>query len=880
MLPVRLCGLNQKTHESHGNGRLGVATGHTESRFAVIDGVKYPVGTMHGMPKGGEGLRFNYVSFRDDNVRVDHKWTDGRQRYSVTRNPDARREVENALAKDADGRYTGAANADIVFSDALPPALVACGIPDGRVYTRGYVLRKLEREHELDADGIMAVARAMERPSAVLADAAETGYVILTDHEARDRNGRMAPVMVYLRPDGRGNYIASAYAKTENGERQYTNLINAGKLLYADRVRVAGLSLTGEVKSSFESASTGDADSIPYGGADSQGGESRHSVTRDWDYTPSDPQREYDEVVARYTNPDGTRKPGWMKAPNGRPTNLEERQWVQVRTPAFRAWFGDWEGDPANASKVVDENGEPLVVYHGTNATEDAETWNARTRTYDVEHRKFTVFRRDAAGGRNAGHFFSDSADIAGSMGGEVYAVHLAMRSPLVVDVQGRTWGAIPFWGGLKEADEVAAYAEAHGHDGLILRNVRDGAGVGEMERTATDYVVFDSRQIKSATDNTGEFGPGADIRYSVMRGATEGVREALRHIADGEDHGVIHNAEYGDIEYPLGRTGRRGMGLAHIVESRMGKDGATLDEAIDVAIKVASAAESGRTTTERYNTKHLDKDGVRAIVAFMPDGSRIITGYEISADGRGGANRRSPKPESRPHVSLEGIVAALKSKLAIPPTPDIVAQSAPEAQAPTPDAFVRDAVMGMLAAAGDGNGAEGADAKPTERASVRRGGSPVRIDDLAVGTLAQRILAGKDPTVDDARRFLDGFGLSRTLDAGAALRAAREIAETNRERLKGEVERANPEVIGTLARANLSREMRSAMDSLVTGAARAVDPEVGMRLKDAVASRDRRALMAAKGFTAAEEARRRDDSERRMAERRDGEDADGGDYI
>lgn len=158
-----------------------------------------------------------------------------------------------------------------------------------------------------------------------------------------------------------------------------------------------------------------------------------------------------------------------------------------------------------------------------------------------------------------------------------------------------------------------------------------------------------------------------------------------------------------------------------------------------------------------------------------------------------------------------------------------------------------------MLAAAGDGNGAEGADAKPTDRASVRRGGSPVRIDDLAIGTLAQRILAGKDPTVDDARKFLDGFGLSRTLDAGAALRAAREIAEANRERLKGEVERANPEVIGTLARENLSREMQSAMDSLVTGAARAVDPEVGMRLKAAVAARDRRALMAAKGFTAAE---------------------------
>ena len=32
-----------------------------------------------------------------------------------------------------------------------------------------------------------------------------------------------------------------------------------------------------------------------------------------------------------------------MKAPNGKPTNLTERQWVQVRTKAFKEWFGDWE---------------------------------------------------------------------------------------------------------------------------------------------------------------------------------------------------------------------------------------------------------------------------------------------------------------------------------------------------------------------------------------------------------------------------------------------------------------------------------------------------------------------------------------------------------
>ena len=36
---------------------------------------------------------------------------------------------------------------------------------------------------------------------------------------------------------------------------------------------------------------------------------------------------------------DGT----YLKAPNGKPTRLSERQWAQVRTRAFKNWFGDWE---------------------------------------------------------------------------------------------------------------------------------------------------------------------------------------------------------------------------------------------------------------------------------------------------------------------------------------------------------------------------------------------------------------------------------------------------------------------------------------------------------------------------------------------------------
>ncbi|MFA5584717.1 MAG: hypothetical protein WDA09_10935, partial [Bacteriovoracaceae bacterium] len=47
---------------------------------------------------------------------------------------------------------------------------------------------------------------------------------------------------------------------------------------------------------------------------------------------------EYKAVVDRYKGTDR-----WMKAPNGKETNLTERQWVMVRTPSFKKWFGDWE---------------------------------------------------------------------------------------------------------------------------------------------------------------------------------------------------------------------------------------------------------------------------------------------------------------------------------------------------------------------------------------------------------------------------------------------------------------------------------------------------------------------------------------------------------
>ena len=95
---------------------------------------------------------------------------------------------------------------------------------------------------------------------------------------------------------------------------------------------------------------------------------------------------------------------GNLLAPNGKKSNLTERQYAQVRTKAFKDWFGDWENNPSEASKVVDKNGEPLVVYHGTSSA------------------PFNIFDKNRIGSRNLfgthkeGFYFTDLKENAKSV--------------------------------------------------------------------------------------------------------------------------------------------------------------------------------------------------------------------------------------------------------------------------------------------------------------------------------------------------------------------------------------------------------------------------------------------------------------------------------
>lgn len=197
-------------------------------------------------------------------------------------------------------------------------------------------------------------------------------------------------------------------------------------------------------------------------------------------------------------------KPQYSKrellAPNGKPSNLTPEQYAQVRTKEFKAWFGDWENDPANASKIVDENGEPLVVYHGTVSD------------------KFTVFNKNK---KNGGIFFTSSQEIAkgysgfdetdnSPMIGELMPVFLSIKTPSVIDAKGANWYNI---NGVKTDNIVATTSN---HDGVVMQNVKDGITEHTENIISDVFVAFNPNQIKSATNNTGAFDPNNDdIRYS-----------------------------------------------------------------------------------------------------------------------------------------------------------------------------------------------------------------------------------------------------------------------------------------------------------------------------------------------------------------------------
>ncbi len=165
----------------------------------------------------------------------------------------------------------------------------------------------------------------------------------------------------------------------------------------------------------------------------------------------------------------------------GEPTSTD-----QTSTPAFRAWFGD--------SKVVDAQGAPLEVFHGTTA-------------------QFTAFSDEflGEGDGNAdwgnGFYFTDQKPAAEGYaqgeGGRVLDVYLSLKNPAPLEVVNQVMEQP---GAEMDDDYVRQELVSRGYDGIIVTH-KDGG---------REFIVFQPGQIKSASGNAGTFDDSnPDIMFS-----------------------------------------------------------------------------------------------------------------------------------------------------------------------------------------------------------------------------------------------------------------------------------------------------------------------------------------------------------------------------
>jgi hypothetical protein len=214
-------------------------------------------------------------------------------------------------------------------------------------------------------------------------------------------------------------------------------------------------------------------------------------------------------------------------APNGKPSNLNPSQYEQVRTPAFKKWFGDWENDPANASKVVDDNGEPLVVYHGTNVKENFDTFKGTDYIFFAKDADFASEYARAMNGRvvpafvNAKKIF-DPTEMTQSEEDDIFDIiekeelNRGANEDRAYDIAYQTIKRLTNkvddnWL-IAESDQVNKYIKSKGYDALAVR-----------ETGSENIAVIDPNQIKSATANVGTFST-EDNRIQFQKAPTKPI--------------------------------------------------------------------------------------------------------------------------------------------------------------------------------------------------------------------------------------------------------------------------------------------------------------------------------------------------------------------
>ena len=259
---------------------------------------------------------------------------------------------------------------------------------------------------------------------------------------------------------------------------------------------------------------------------------------------------------------------------------------ARVYTQEFKDWFGDWINDKENASKVVDKNGEPLIVQHGTfddkfsvflpryiragggfwaEDTQNAEGYGDKRiylfmnlrNPYNAEklfdgkygkgvYKKILEYNRandrydehiryleDEMQGLNYALDFlpeSESSDISKQLS-DLHAQRMHLQRPKRPNIPQQAFD--DFREAFYEAERDSQYSGLD-NDPFYYRSrktrlLHKKYGI-DGETSHGYYVVISSNQLKSATDNNGNFDPqDIDIRYNLnQRSAENDVRNSI----------------------------------------------------------------------------------------------------------------------------------------------------------------------------------------------------------------------------------------------------------------------------------------------------------------------------------------------------------------
>ena len=439
-------------------------------------------------------------------------------RYSLSE------ESDSDFAKAVDAFVEGNEVKTSISMGTTPDVLKMIGLSDVEVKIKRQTLGKVMRgRHSIEPETLKQLPQQMNDPVGVFQSAPHSsnpdGYVVLTElTEFNQENQRNEPVIAALHLNKKGEVqlidVASVYGKNHQGLQ---NILNKDKAFYWNKAKGSQLANVHWLQLPLKLRSDANL--------------SANDIKTETDLS----QYQSENSDIRFSRSENLTRADYDQAKENGETELDFNQWKQVRSPEFKRWFGDWENDPDDASKVInDETFEPLQVFHGS------------PENFHIFDDRFSSKNTGNEGLFGKGFYFAKDGleAVRYAKGNEngITSAYLNIKNPFTLTPENIAllpdWyvdkvGIVPIKKGALDGKISIDSISRLTKDGKYGNDFRKALSEAGFDGASTEfdpykpegvvYVAFEPNQIKSATDNNGEFSSkNDDIRFSRKQTSME----------------------------------------------------------------------------------------------------------------------------------------------------------------------------------------------------------------------------------------------------------------------------------------------------------------------------------------------------------------------